>query len=207
MENRIALGDAAAVLSMLPDDSVDLVHTSPPYNIDKPYESSPSDRNSIEEYRAFLRLVIGEMKRVVRPGGSVFWQTGYTQEEGESREIIPIDLMSYEIFREAPGPFSLWDRIIWRYWGGHAFTKKFTNKHETIMWYVKPGAEPKFSADAVRERPKEYDNATTSGEETPATSGKWTGWRSARRSRRPTSPFSPRRSRNASRGLALSPET
>ena len=157
LENRIALGDAAAVLSMLPDDSVDLVHTSPPYNIDKPYESSPSDRNSIEEYRAFLRLVIGEMKRVVRPGGSVFWQTGYTQEEGESREIIPIDLMSYEIFREAPGPFSLWDRIIWRYWGGHAFTKKFTNKHETIMWYVKPGAEPKFSADAVRERPKEYD--------------------------------------------------
>lgn len=156
LENRIALGDAAAVLSTLPDNSVDLVHTSPPYNIDKPYESSPSDKNSIEEYRAFLRLVIGEIKRVVRPGGSVFWQTGYTQ-EGDSREIIPIDLMSYEIFREAPGPFSLWDRIIWRYWGGHAFTKKFTNKHETIMWYVKPGAEPTFSADAVRERPKEYD--------------------------------------------------
>lgn len=51
----------------------------------------------------------------------------------------------------------LWDRIIWRYWGGHAFTKKFTNKHETIMWYVKPGAEPIFYVDSVRERAKEYD--------------------------------------------------
>lgn len=157
LEGGVALGDATAVLSMLPDDCVDLVHTSPPYNIAKPYESSPSDKNSLSEYRAFLRLAIGEIKRVVRPGGSVFWQTGYTQGEGDSREIIPIDLMSYEIFREGQGGFPLWDRIIWRYWGGHAFTKKFTNKHETIMWYVKPGGEPTFSADAVRERPKEYD--------------------------------------------------
>ena len=157
LENHVVLGDAVEVLSGLPDNCVDLVHTSPPYNIDKPYESSLSDKSSIDEYRAFLQQAIREIKRVVRPGGSVFWQTGYTQGAGETREIIPIDLMSYEYFREAPDPFMLWDRIIWRYWGGHAFTKKFTNKHETIMWYVKPGAEPTFSADAVRERPKEYD--------------------------------------------------
>ena len=94
---------------------------------------------------------------MVRPGGSIFWQTGYTQSSGDSREIIPIDLLSYEFFRQNPNRFLLWDRIIWRYWGGHAFTKKFTNKHETIMWYVKQGAEPVFSADAVRERAKEYD--------------------------------------------------
>ena len=99
LEGGVALGDATAILSMLPDNCVDLVHTSPPYNIAKPYESSPSDKNSMSEYRAFLRLAIGEIKRVVRPGGSVFWQTGYTRGEGDSREIIPIDLMSYEISR------------------------------------------------------------------------------------------------------------
>lgn len=49
------------------------------------------------------------------------------------------------------------DRIIWRYWGGHAFKRKFTNKHETILWFVKPGAEPTFNVDDVRERSKEYD--------------------------------------------------
>ena len=157
LENHIVVGDAIEVLAALPDNCVDLVHTSPPYNIDKPYESGLSDRSSIDDYVAFLRRAIGEIKRVVCPGGSIFWQTGYTQNGGESREIIPIDLLSYDIFRGEPCRFMLWDRIIWRYWGGHAFTKKFTNKHETIMWYVKPGAEPAFDADAVRERSKEYD--------------------------------------------------
>ena len=157
LENRIVVGDAVDVLSTLPDNCVDLVHTSPPYNIDKPYESSAPDRGSISEYRAFLERSISQLKRVVRPGGSIFWQTGYTQSGSDSREIIPIDLMSHDLFLQGANGCRLWDRIIWRYWGGHAFTKKFTNKHETIMWYVKNGAEPTFSVDAVRERAKEYD--------------------------------------------------
>ena len=157
LENHVICGDALEVLATLPSDCVDLVHTSPPYNIDRPYEMSPADKSSEDDYFHFLEQAIRQIKRVVRPGGSVFWQTGYTQDEGLSREIIPIDLRSYEMFRKEPEPFLLWDRIIWRYWGGHAFTKKFTNKHETILWYVKGGGEPSFSVDAVRERAKEYD--------------------------------------------------
>ena len=157
LENHIVVGDAIEVLSALPDNCVDLVHSSPPYNIDKPYELSLSDKGSMNDYRTFLRRSVTQLKRVVRPGGSIFWQTGYTQSGGDSREIVPIDLLSYQFFQQESNRFLLWDRIIWRYWGGHAFTKKFTNKHETIMWYVKEGAEPDFSADAVRERPKEYD--------------------------------------------------
>lgn len=157
LKNSIICGDAIEVLATLPNDSVDLVHTSPPYNIDRPYDMSPTDKTSGGDYFHFLEQAIGQIKRVVRPGGSVFWQTGYTQDASMSREIIPIDLRSHEIFRKEPEPFLLWDRIIWRYWGGHAFTKKFTNKHETILWYVKGGGEPLFSVDAVRERAKEYD--------------------------------------------------
>lgn len=157
IEGRIVNGEAVAVLSALPSGCVDLVHTSPPYNIDRPYELSPRDRGPADEYAAFLREVIGELRRVVRPGGSIFWQTGYTQDDETGREIIPIDFLSYDFFRAGPDPVLLWDRIVWRYWGGHAFRKKFTNKHETILWFVKPGAEPTFSVDAVRERAKEYD--------------------------------------------------
>ena len=156
-EQHVIRGDALDVLARLPAESVDLVHTSPPYNINKPYESGLSDRASSSEYQEFLCAAIGEIKRVVRPGGSIFWQTGYTQSRENDSEIIPIDLLSYEIFRSAPNPFLLWDRIIWRYWGGHAFTKKFTNKHETVLWFVKPGEEPTFLVDAVREKSKEYD--------------------------------------------------
>ena len=97
------------------------------------------------------------IKRVIRPGGSIFWQTGYTQSRNNRSEIVPIDLISHHMFRSEPNPILLWDRIIWRYWGGHAFTKKFTNKHETVLWFVKPGEEPIFIVDAVREKSKEYD--------------------------------------------------
>ena len=157
IENRIVCGDALDVLATLPDGCVDLVHTSPPYNIDRPYALSPSDKSPIAAYLAFLSRAIDQLKRVVRPGGSIFWQTGYTKDEDDASEIIPIDLLSYDMFRGDPLPLRLWDRIIWRYWGGHAFKRKFTNKHETILWFVKPGAEPVFNVDYVRERAKEYD--------------------------------------------------
>jgi adenine-specific DNA-methyltransferase len=150
-------GDAIEVLTKFPSESVDLVHTSPPYNIDKPYEFSPTDRTSAQDYQGFLLTVINELKRVLKPGGAIFWQTGYTQNVEGGLGIIPIDLISYNLFCSEPNPMLLWDRIIWRYWGGHAFTKKFTNKHETILWFVKPGKPPTFCVDAVREKAKEYD--------------------------------------------------
>ena len=156
-EGHIICGDALDVLARFPSESVDLVHTSPPYNIDKPYQSGRIDRASDQEYQEFLTAAINELKRVIKPGGSIFWQTGYTQNQHNLSEIVPIDYLSYELFRSAPDPFLLWDRIIWRYWGGHAFTKKFTNKHETVLWFVKPGEEPTFLVDNVREKSKEYD--------------------------------------------------
>lgn len=157
VEGHIVHGDALDLLTSFPEGSVDLIHTSPPYNIDRPYRSDTPDRGSTDDYRAFLTSAITEMKRVLRPGGSIFWQTGYTQDEDSPLGIIPIDYLSYDIFRGGAEPLALWDRIIWRYWGGHAFTKKFTNKHETILWFVKPGSEPTFCVDDVRERSKEYD--------------------------------------------------
>ena len=108
------------------------------------------------DYEERLAEAIFQVKRVVRPGGSIFWQTGYTQ-PGDGHDILPIDIISYRYFKEQPITMHLWDRIIWRYWGGHAFQRKFTNKHETLLWFVKPGADPSFDVDSVRERSKEYD--------------------------------------------------
>jgi DNA modification methylase len=49
----------------LPDNSVHLMVTSPPYNVGKEYDQ---DLN-LEEYRTFLLEVWGEVKRVLVPGG------------------------------------------------------------------------------------------------------------------------------------------
>ena len=160
--DSIILGDCLDVLTHFPDNCVDLIHTSPPYNIDKPYKGKRDDKNSFDEYEEFLKSVIIECKRVIKPNGSIFWQTGYTQPKNGARTgILPIDILSYRYFCEGDAPLVLWDRIIWRYFGGMAFKRKFTNRHETIMWYVKPNwerqASPHFDLDSVRERSREYD--------------------------------------------------
>jgi DNA modification methylase len=52
-------------MSELPDNSVHLVITSPPYNVGKEYDQDMS----LEEYREFLRRVWKEVYRVLVPGG------------------------------------------------------------------------------------------------------------------------------------------
>ena len=162
VSDTIVLGDCLDILTHFPDDCVDLIHTSPPYNIDKPYKGERKDSDSLAEYVSFLEAAIIECKRIVKPYGSIFWQTGYTQQKNIARAgILPIDVLSYAYFCEGDVPFLLWDRIIWRYFGGMAFKRKFTNRHETIMWYVKPDrngqASPHFDVDSVREKSLEYD--------------------------------------------------
>lgn len=49
----------------LPDNSVHLMVTSPPYNVGKEYDKDLT----LDEYREFLKQVWGEVKRILVPGG------------------------------------------------------------------------------------------------------------------------------------------
>ena len=52
-------------MSELPDRSVHLMVTSPPYNVGKEYDEDLT----LDEYRAFLKRVMAEVHRVLVPGG------------------------------------------------------------------------------------------------------------------------------------------
>lgn len=154
--DKVLLGDCLELFPGVSDCSVQTVHTSPPYNIEKGYEGYNDDL-AHKDYLRFIEKVISECKRTLVPGGSLFWQTGYTTEGDDY--IMPLDHLTFNLF-EKQG-FRLKDRIIWRYWGGMAFKSKFTNKHETILWWVKPGRgkkKPKFNVFPVREATKFYDS-------------------------------------------------
>ncbi len=56
---------SAEDMSALPDHSIHLMVTSPPYNVGKEYDEDLT----LEEYRAFLRRVWSEVYRVLVPGG------------------------------------------------------------------------------------------------------------------------------------------
>lgn len=153
--DQITLGDCLELFSRVPNDSVRTIHTSPPYNIEKDYEGY-NDNLGVKDYLDFIEKVLAECKRVLVPGGALFWQTGYTTEE---EYITPLDHLTFNLFQKLG--FRLKDRIIWRYWGGMAFKAKFTNKHETILWWVKPGrnnTKSKFDVFSVREATKFYDS-------------------------------------------------
>lgn len=150
--DSILLGDCANLLRSLPNESVDLVVSSPPYNIGKEYES----RKALEHYLDEQRSVLAECVRVLKPTGSIFWQVG-TFSDKKNGALIPLDIKFFPIL-EGLGMVPR-NRIIWaRQHGLHA-TKKFSGRHETILWFTKSDDDYVFSLDSIRV-PQKYQGKT-----------------------------------------------
>ncbi len=81
--------DCLEGMAMLPDKSVDVIVTSPPYNIGKDY-SRYHDRRPRREYLTWMRLVISECRRVLREDGSFFLNVGGKP----SDPWIPLDILA-----------------------------------------------------------------------------------------------------------------
>lgn len=143
-DNDVTLfqGDCLDFLRSLPSQEAQLIVTSPPYNVGKSYEK----RISFEEYLENQRLVIVECVRILKPGGSVCWQAGHYL-AGES-QIIPLDLAFHPLFAQHEC-LRLRNRIIWHYSHGLNCRRRFSGRHETILWYTK-GDQYTFDLDAVR---------------------------------------------------------
>jgi len=67
-KDQIICGDSCAVLHAMPDESVHLAITSPPYNVGLDYDSH-NDKMPYEEYLQWLTGFWSELKRVLVPGG------------------------------------------------------------------------------------------------------------------------------------------
>ena len=70
-------GDCVEEMRKMADSSVDVVVTSPPYNIGKTYVDY-DDQRSEGDYLAFMERVGEQLARVVKPDGHVFVNVGYT---------------------------------------------------------------------------------------------------------------------------------
>lgn len=133
-------GDCAEILPTLPDASVNLIVTSPPYNIGKAYER----RARLDDYVAFQRSVIIECHRVLRANGSICWQVGNYVDDGE---IVPIDSLVIPIFRELG--MKIRSRIIWTFGHGMHCTRRLSGRHETVVWATMSD-DYLFDLDAIR---------------------------------------------------------
>lgn len=145
--DEIFLGDTREYLASLPDSCVDLVVSSPPYNLGKEYEAKVALDMYLKEQTAVLRQCV----RVMKSTGSIFWQVGAFADRGQ---LVPLDIRFFPIL-ESLGLHPR-NRIIWiRQHGLHA-SRKFSCRHETILWFTKTDDYP-FNVDPIRV-PQKYPN-------------------------------------------------
>ncbi len=138
-------GDCADLLASLPDNSVSLTLSSPPYCIGKSYEDKTKAEDFVEDHKTILPEIV----RVTKPGGSICWQVGYHVSKGV---VTPLDFVVFSILSEFKD-VRLRNRIIWTFGHGLHDSNRFCGRHETLLWFTK-GDDYEFDLDAVRVRQK-----------------------------------------------------
>ena len=70
-DRKIEFGDCRELIKKIPDESVSLVVTSPPYNIGKPY-GKYKDKLPLEKWEELINDITKEIFRVLKPNGRFF---------------------------------------------------------------------------------------------------------------------------------------
>lgn len=132
--------------SHLQDNSVDLIVTDPPYGIRgntlhqhynrKEHYVIPGyveiDEN---EYAPFSLSWVKEAERVLRPGGSIYIVSGYTNLYHILHALKQTSLKEI-------------NHIIWKYNFGVFTKRKYVSSHYHILFYEKPGGIRTFNAES-----------------------------------------------------------
>jgi site-specific DNA-methyltransferase (adenine-specific) len=96
-------GDCLAVLAGLPESSVDVVVTSPPYNLDLRYESY-QDHRAEDDYLAWMVAVATALRRVMKPDASFFLNISGSPNQ---------PWLPFELVVRLRGLFALQNHITW----------------------------------------------------------------------------------------------
>lgn len=141
-------GDCFELVKNLPDQSVDLIITSPPYAMGKAYERAEDD---LDDFTVKHKDLMPQLYRVLKVGGSICWQVGYHVKKGI---VTPLDFIVNQVISDVNKTLNnnkliLRNRIIWTFGHGLNARERFSGRHETVLWYTK-GNNYEFDLDAVR---------------------------------------------------------
>lgn len=139
-EVTIFEGDCCEFLTQIPKGSAKLIVTSPPYNIGKSYEK----RTTLTKYLSGQRLTLELAARALSPEGSLCWQVGNHVDDGQ---VFPLDILLYPICVDLG--LKLRNRIVWHFEHGLHCSRRFSGRHETILWFTKTDKYT-FNLDPVR---------------------------------------------------------
>jgi site-specific DNA-methyltransferase (adenine-specific) len=167
--NRVLLGDNLPLLRELPDGCVGMAYADPPFNTGRrqvrrtlaTVASADGDRtgfggrryatrvlgeagygDAFENYAAFLEPRLRELRRVLAAHGTLYLHLDY-------REAHATKLLLDDVF----GPECFLNELVWAYDYGAKPRRRWPQKHDTILVYVRDPARYHFDADAVDREP------------------------------------------------------
>ncbi len=130
-------------LKKIPDKSINLIVTDPPYNLNKNYGNN-QDKLEFDEYLDFSRKWLTETKRILKDDGTIYIFMGM-------RYISYI----YNILEQELGMyFNSW--ITWFYTQGIGKTKGYSPRHDDILMFTKHIKNFTFNLDSIRVPQKYY---------------------------------------------------
>lgn len=129
--NKIYQGDSLELLRKLPDNSIDLVITSPPYSSMKSYV----DFNGIpaDEYVDWFIPYCIEVCRVIKPSGSFILNINDKVESGFRHPYV-FDLIS-RLHKETE--LKMFERLFWNKKKSLPNRSRFGDRIEYMFWFVK----------------------------------------------------------------------
>ncbi len=146
-------GDSLELMNYIPEGSLPLTVTSPPYNIGKEYESILE----LDDYIEWIAKWINQVYRCTLSDGSFWLNLGYLSIPKKAK-AIPIPYLIWDKV-----PFYLIQEIVWNYSAGVAGKLFFSPRNEKFLWYVKDPKNYVFNLDNVRDPNVKYPNQKKNG--------------------------------------------
>ena len=158
--NRLIWGDNLHIMRQLPDNSIDLIYIDPPFFSGRQYNvmwGDNNERRSFDDiwedgmpgYLIWLNARLYEMKRLLKPTGSI-----YVHCDWHASHYIKVEMdkiFGYENFR---------NEIVWHYNTGGASSKRFSRKHDTLLYYAIDDRNITFSPQREPYREDKTDHFT-----------------------------------------------
>mgnify|MGYP003304800155 FL=1 len=146
--NIIHVGDNIFHLTNIPDNSVDMCVTSPPYYNLRDYKNSGQigAENTVKDFVENLCKVFDEIHRILKPTGSCWVNIGDTYDKKRLLQVPS----RFEIAMCDRG-WHLRNEIIWSKPNPQPISSKdrFWGNHEKFFWFVKDVKKYYFNRDAI----------------------------------------------------------
>ncbi len=131
--------DIFDVIDFLPENSVDLLVTDPPYNLTKKFNLKTFKASDIDEYQIWLEKWLRRLPRILKPNASI-----YVCGDWRSSPCLFYSLGKF---------FEVRNRITWEREKGRGAKTNWKNAHEDI-WFCTMSDDYTFNLDAVKVKKK-----------------------------------------------------